>query len=71
MSLLVIGIIIMLSPMILGVIYCIACDLYWFIKCRKEGGDWKYYGEHLALYLLTAVVLLGALIMYYGVYKMI
>ena len=67
MSLLVIGIIMVLSPMI----YDIACNLYWFIKCRKEGGDWKYYGEHLACYLLTAVVLLGALIMYYGVYKMI
>ena len=71
MILLVIGMIMVLSPMILWVIYGIACDLYWFIKCRKEGGDWEYYRERLVCYLAIAVVLLGFLIMCYGSYKMV
>ena len=69
MSLLIIGMIMMLLPMISRVIYVIACDLYWFIEYRKEGGNWKYYGKRLMHYLSIAVVLLGFLIMCYGVYK--
>lgn len=22
-------------------------QIYWFIKCLTEGGDWKYYGKNI------------------------
>ncbi len=38
-----IGFIILIGTFVVPFIAIVGHELFWFIKCLKEGGDWKYY----------------------------
>ena len=40
-----IGCIIFYISIALGFLALLVPQIYWFIKCYTEGGDWKYYGK--------------------------
>lgn len=42
-----IGFIILISIVVVPFIAIAGHEIFWFIKCLKEGGDWEYYAVNV------------------------
>lgn len=58
------GIILLLIFVFLPCAVYVGYNLYWFINCYINGGDWRYYASHLleAFWLIIGCVAFGLLL---------
>jgi len=59
-----IGCIIFYISIALGFLALLAPQIYWFVKCYTEGGDWKYYGKNILLGAWLAMLTLALLLVF-------
>lgn len=57
-----IGCIIFYISIALGFLALLAPQIYWFVKCYTEGGDWKYYGKNILIGVWLAMLTLALLL---------
>jgi len=58
------GMIIFYISIALGFLALLVPQIYWFIKCYTEGGDWKYYGKNILCIVWLAMLALALLLIF-------
>ena len=55
----IIGLCLLLAPIVTAYVSYVFYMLFWWIECKRHGGDWKYYGERLLVSLAVTMMVVG------------
>lgn len=59
-----IGVIIFYISIAFAFLAFLAPQIYWFVKCYTEGGDWQYYGKNILFGVWLAMLILALILIF-------